>query len=95
MGITMTENINGTWWGWTRVPSARPSAAPVSAARGATVSRVTHEISRCTSVTGSTAASGKTMAPATRAWRAPETIFSTATAHTGSGASTRSSISRV
>ena len=38
MGITMTENMRGTWWGCTRVPSASPSDAPVSAARGATSS---------------------------------------------------------
>ena len=35
------------------------------------------------------------MAPAISAWKAPATIFSTATAHTGRGERTRSSISRV
>ena len=40
-------------------------------------------------------ASGKTTAAAIGPWRAPEAIFSTATAHTGRGAITRSSISRV
>jgi hypothetical protein len=38
---------------------------------------------------------GKTMIPASRHCKAPATIFSTATIDAGSGASTRSSISRV
>ena len=40
-------------------------------------------------------ASGKTTSAASKPWAAPDTIFSAATAHTGSGAITLSSISLV
>ncbi len=50
---------------------------------------------RCTGVAGMKVASTNTTRAAMTAWIAPEATFSSATAHTGIGASTRSSISRV
>jgi hypothetical protein len=65
------------------------------AASGASVSRIGQSIWRWTVSAGTTAAMGKTSRAAIRPWMAPETTFSSATNDTGSGASTRSSISRV
>ena len=95
MGMTMMLNISATCRGSTRVPTARPRLAPVRAASGVTVSSRGQLTWRCTGVAGMKTASGNTTTAARTACRAPDTTFSSATAQIGSGAITRSSISRV
>ena len=93
----MIPNKSGTVRGSKIVPKVSPSADVVTHASG---SRVT-STSQCTCrlmwiwLAWTTAAIGNTIAAASRPWMAPNTTFSIATSDTGSGASTRSSISFV
>ena len=93
--MRITPKSIGTVRGSNSVPKNSPSAPLMMQASGTRVSRIGQLTSRCTGVAGTTVAIGNTISPANRHWRAPATIFSKATSCTGSGASTRSSISRV
>jgi hypothetical protein len=77
------------------VPNVSPSADAVMQASGASVSRTGQFTCRCTGLAGTTAAIGNTMSAAIKPWMAPDVTLASATIDTGSGASTRSSISFV
>ena len=89
--------MSGTLRGSKIVPNVSPRAEQVMQASGISVTRV----SQCTcrlmwiDPACTTAAIGNTMAAASSPCSAPNTTFSSATSTTGSGASTRSSISFV
>ena len=95
IGIRITPNSIGTVRGSNIVPNISPSAPLMMHASGVSVSSTGQLASRWTGVAGTIAAIGNTISPANRHCSAPATIFSKATRPTGSGARTRSSISRV
>ena len=88
---------SGTVRGSKIVPKVSPSAEQVTHASGVSVTST----SQCTWrlmwiwLACTTAAIGNTIAAASSPWIAPKMTFSSATSDTGSGASTRSSISLV
>ena len=95
IGITRMLNIKLTWRGSTRVPIVSPSDRRAGTRAGSTVTSTSQCTSQVTGVLGTSNTIGSVIAAAIAAWIAPDTIFCIATAHTGSGAITRSSISRV
>src|SRR5438132_3840958 len=96
--MTTTANSTEILRGLTTVPRNKPDADASRAAITRTNMNIGQlEMWTCGACTDAwtTTTIGNTMSAARIAWMAPATIFSAATAQTGMGASTRSSISLV
>src|SRR5450759_2435898 len=98
MGTIITVNSKLSLRGSTTVPKSSPTPAISSEASTITPSAAGQwAIEMCGACPGACTKSthGKTTRPATHPWMAPATILEKASIHSGTGARTRSSISRV
>src|SRR5579875_4128814 len=97
MGSTMNPNMSPMLRGSNTHPSSSPSELNIRQMRGSRVTTTAQLMEKSAWTPGecTTLAIGKTMTAAMRPWTSPKRTLDPATSHTGHGAWTRSSISRV